>query len=54
MAWRSHHGALTEFEQRHDPVVEREKALRRERHGHQELRGDKEVITALFALNKVR
>jgi hypothetical protein len=32
-------------------VVEREKAvLRRERHGHRELRGVKKVITALFAL----
>jgi hypothetical protein len=39
MAWRSHHGALTEFEQRRDPVVEREKAV---------------AITALFAHNKVR
>ncbi len=33
-------------------VVEREKALRRERHGHQELRGDNEVIAALFAHKK--
>jgi hypothetical protein len=35
-------------------VVELEKALRRERHGHQELRGVKEVITALFGHKKVR
>jgi hypothetical protein len=33
-------------------VVGREKALRRERHGHQELRGAKEVITVLFAHKK--
>jgi hypothetical protein len=35
-------------------VVGREKRSRRERHGHQELRGSKEVITALFAHEKVR
>ena len=35
-------------------VVEREKAPRRERHGHQELRGANEVITALFAFKEVK
>lgn len=38
---------------RRSGVVEPKKALRRERHGDQELRGDKEDITAFFRPKKV-
>jgi hypothetical protein len=38
----------------HDPVVESQKALCRERHGNQEVRGIQEVIMPLFRHNKVR